>query len=58
MPNGDTIEFAESAPLQVRKDMLAIAFYRLVLRLLLILSFPRAHERMLAVHSAGSWVHY
>ena len=31
MPNGDTIEFAESAPLQVRKDMLAIAFYRLVL---------------------------
>ena len=31
MPNGDTIEFAESAPLQVRKDMLAIAFYRLAL---------------------------
>ena len=30
MPSGDTIEFSESAPLQVRKDMLAIAFYRLV----------------------------
>ena len=31
IPNGDTIEFSESAPLQVRKDVLAIAFYRLVL---------------------------
>ena len=28
---GDTIEFLESAPLQVRKDVLAIAFYRLAL---------------------------
>ena len=27
----DSIEFLESAPLQVRKDMLAIAFYRLAL---------------------------
>ena len=31
IPNGDTIEFSESAPLQVRKDMLAIVFYRLAL---------------------------
>ena len=31
IPYGDTIEFLESAPLQVRKDMLAIAFYRLAL---------------------------
>ena len=31
IPYGDTIEFLERAPLQVRKDMLAIAFYRLAL---------------------------
>ena len=28
VPNGDTIEFSERAPLQVRKDTLAIAFYQ------------------------------
>ena len=31
VPNGDTIEFSERAPLQVRKDMLAIAFYQRVI---------------------------
>ena len=31
IPNGDTIEFSERAPLQVRKDTLAIAFYQRVI---------------------------
>ena len=31
VPTGDTIEFSERAPLQVRKDTLAIAFYRRVI---------------------------
>ena len=31
VPNGDTIEFSEHAPLQVRKDTLAIAFYKRVI---------------------------
>ena len=30
-PTGDTIEFSERAPLQVRKDALAIAVYILTL---------------------------
>ena len=28
--NGDAIEFSEHAPLQVRKDTLAIVFYQLI----------------------------
>ena len=31
IPDGDTLEFAEGVPLQVRKDMLAVLVYRLTM---------------------------